>query len=133
MSSTKSGSQLLRVDYRQRVRVSSERREAILDEFERSGLSGAAFAKLHGIKYSTFAGWSLKRRKQAANSPPTTTRPVPSIGFTEVIVTQDAKAGPTWPSAGSLVVHLPGGAWLQLDGAPSQAQLAAQLLKDLQA
>ena len=34
-----------------------ERREELLDEFERSGLAGAEFATLIGVKYSTFAGW----------------------------------------------------------------------------
>ncbi|MFT5466901.1 MAG: transposase-like protein [Verrucomicrobiales bacterium] len=47
----------LRVDARGHVRTSREEREAILDEFDRSGISGAAFAKLHGIAYSTFAHW----------------------------------------------------------------------------
>ncbi|MFT4640837.1 MAG: transposase, partial [Verrucomicrobiales bacterium] len=59
-----SDSQILKIDSRQRVRVGRQRREALLDEFERSGLSGPAFSKRHGIKYSTFASWSLKRRKQ---------------------------------------------------------------------
>ncbi|MFT5191775.1 MAG: hypothetical protein ACI957_004819, partial [Verrucomicrobiales bacterium] len=36
-----SDTQILKIDSRQRVRVGRQRREALLDEFERSGLSGA--------------------------------------------------------------------------------------------
>jgi hypothetical protein len=38
-------------DARGRVRVPVERREALLDEFERSGLSGVKFAQMAGLKY----------------------------------------------------------------------------------
>ena len=45
-------SEILRSDKLGRVQVAQERREAILDEFERSGMSGIAFARLHGINYT---------------------------------------------------------------------------------
>jgi hypothetical protein len=38
-------SEILRSDKLGRVQVAQERREAILDEFERSGMSGIAFAR----------------------------------------------------------------------------------------
>ena len=44
-------------------KLSPARAEALLDEFERSGLSGPKFAALVGIKYQTFAAWSARRRK----------------------------------------------------------------------
>ena len=40
----------------------ADRREAILDAFEQSGMSGSAFAKHIGVKYPTFATWVQKRR-----------------------------------------------------------------------
>ena len=46
-----------------RVRTPREKREQILDEYERSGMSGAAFAALVGVKYSTLAWWIQRRRK----------------------------------------------------------------------
>ena len=46
---------LLKTDARGRVRATPERRAAILAEFDRSGLSAAQFARLAGIKHSTFA------------------------------------------------------------------------------
>ena len=35
----------------------------MLDAFEQSSMSGAAFAKLHGVHVQTFASWMQKRRK----------------------------------------------------------------------
>jgi transposase len=45
-----------------RVRVPRARREALLDEYERSGISGVQFANYVGIKYSTLANWIQERR-----------------------------------------------------------------------
>ena len=56
--------ELLKMDTGGRVRTSPERREAVLDEFERSGLSGMRFAARYGLKYPTFASWVLRRKKQ---------------------------------------------------------------------
>ncbi len=43
---------------------SPEQRDAWLDEFERTSMSGAAFARLHGIRYTTFAHWRKVSRQQ---------------------------------------------------------------------
>ncbi len=45
-----------------RVHYSREQREALLDEFEHSGLKGAAFVRTVGISYPTFANWIQQRR-----------------------------------------------------------------------
>ena len=130
MTSTQSSdNQILKVDTLKRVRVPKARREAILDEFERSGLSGTAFAKLHGIKYGTFATWSLKRRKQSATVEPATTHP---IDFARLIIDQD-QPKPNLQPPGTLQIHLPGGASFLLDGDNAQSALAAQFLRTLQA
>jgi hypothetical protein len=47
-----------------RVKTSRERRIALLEEFDRSGMSGQKFAAWAGIKYTTFANWLQQRRKQ---------------------------------------------------------------------
>ena len=44
------------------MKYSAAQRTAMLDEFERSGLSGAAFALRVGVHYQTFAAWTQKRR-----------------------------------------------------------------------
>ena len=62
-----SGSLILKTDSRERVRTPAHRREALLDEFEKSGLSGAQFAALSGIKYQTFANWVQQRRRKRPN------------------------------------------------------------------
>ncbi len=54
---------ILKRDSRARVRTSVRQREAILDEFERSGLSGPKFSQVSGVCYQTFASWMLKRRR----------------------------------------------------------------------
>ncbi len=55
MASTKDGT-ILKTDVLGRVKTPPTRREQLLDEFDRGGLSGAKFAELAGIKYQTFAG-----------------------------------------------------------------------------
>ena len=48
---------LLKSDTLGRMRTPIERRNELLAEFERSGLSGKKFAALVGVKYSTFVNW----------------------------------------------------------------------------
>jgi len=68
MTSTDDGT-ILKTDDRGRVRTPVDRREALLDEFERSGVSGMKFAQLAGIKYATFANWIQKRRRTREGIP----------------------------------------------------------------
>jgi hypothetical protein len=55
---------ILKRDVLGRVTISKERREALLDEFERSGLKGLPFARLVGVNYQSFASWIQKRRRE---------------------------------------------------------------------
>jgi hypothetical protein len=51
------------------MRISSEKRLALLAQFQSSGMSMAAFAEQQGIKYPTFAGWiASDKRRAAANA-----------------------------------------------------------------
>lgn len=67
-SSTESGveptHELLKVDSRGRVKISSERQAILLKEFDRSGMTGAGFARHQGIKYTTFAYWIRKQKRK---------------------------------------------------------------------
>lgn len=54
---------ILKTDALGRVRMPAAKRELILDRFERSGMTGLAFAAYIGVKYTTFAGWVQKRRR----------------------------------------------------------------------
>lgn len=60
---------ILRTDVLGRVQTPADLREAILDEFEKSGLSGTKFAKARGLKYPTFATWIQARRKVRSEYP----------------------------------------------------------------
>ena len=68
MTSVNGSEEVLKQDTRGRIRVPRERRESVLDEFERSGLTGAKFARLAGINYQTFAGWVQRRKLTRAEA-----------------------------------------------------------------
>lgn len=102
-------SMILKTDKRGRVRLPPERREALLAEFDRSGLSLTRFAELAGVRYSTFATWLQQRRNKAGTTSQDQEmdRPEP-VCFAEVLV--DAGLQPDQAVAGALKVLLPGGA-----------------------
>src|SRR6266478_269842 len=56
--------QIIKTDSRGRTRTSVERRKALVAEYEGSGMSGAGFAKLKGIKETKVAGWVKRQRKE---------------------------------------------------------------------
>ena len=61
--------EILKQDGRGRVLVSRERREALLEEFEKSGLSGVGFARMAGVKYATFASWIAAKKRKRGKRP----------------------------------------------------------------
>jgi transposase-like protein len=106
------------LDSKGRVRVSKEQRRVILAEFARSGVSAARFAQRVGLKYSTFAGWVQRYRR--------TKRPVRKlpVRLLEAVMAPAA-------STPALLVHLPGGARVELCEA-SQVVLVAALVRALE-
>jgi hypothetical protein len=103
----------------------------LLDEFERSGLSGAEFATLAGIKYQTFASWVQLRRRQlregGMNKPAGPT--ADSVRWLEAVVA-DAQSAP--PGSGVPVkVHLGSGAWVEVTEA-QQVNLVVALVRALE-
>jgi len=50
--------EIFKTDARGRIQAPVERREALLDEFEKSGMSGAKFVRLVGIHCGTLATWA---------------------------------------------------------------------------
>jgi len=60
------GSEILKVDEAGRVRTPREKREGLLAEFDRSGMTGAQFARFAGVRYPTLMNWLQKRRKRKA-------------------------------------------------------------------
>lgn len=57
--------EVLRQDSKGRVRTPVERREALLSEYERSGMSAAAFSRQIGVNYQTFFNWVRKKRLES--------------------------------------------------------------------
>lgn len=111
-----------------------EQREALLDEFERGGLTATRFARAAGINYQTIACWVQRRRhdRREYSQPP----PAASAALRLLEVVAEAvpdvlpSAQPARASTTALELLLPGGARLLLHDA-SQAELAARLLRHL--
>jgi transposase-like protein len=94
-----------------RSRVSATRRAQLLAAFERSGLSAAAFARQHHLRYTTFCNWRQRQGKAA-----------PSPDFVQVELPP--------PAPVELVLELGTGARVRITEA-GQIELAARLLKAL--
>ncbi len=111
---------MLKTDTQGRVLTPAKDREALLDAFEESGMSGAAFARLHGIRYTTFASWRRARRLRHHAPEPN------EVGFQEITLESEQRPGP------ALTVELPGGGRFKLERA-DQLPMAKALLRYLDA
>jgi hypothetical protein len=123
---------IIKTDTRGRLRTTAERREFLLDEFERSAMTGRKFADWAGIRYSTFGNWSRARKKLRRAELATTTGPENTTGprWLEAVVKEPTLETQDRLKAGPLIVHGLGGVRLELSDA-SQIKLAAQLLREL--
>jgi hypothetical protein len=114
---------LIKTDALGRMQRTCEQRERILDEYERSGLSGPKFAALCGVKYQTFASW-LARRK--------TRRPAHPKGKAATQVRWlEASVQPAAASTTGLLLQLPGGIRAQISN-QHHIPLAAALVRALE-
>jgi DNA-binding transcriptional regulator YiaG len=120
----KSDVELMKMDTRGRVRTPAKRRESLLDEFERSGVSASQFAELAGIKYQTFATWLQKRKRQGNPA----SKAASTVKWLEAVVEQAQNSGGKDHTV--LVLQLPGGASLEI-GDAKQIPLAAALVRAL--
>jgi hypothetical protein len=133
------GSEILKRDKRGRVWMKPKRREALLDEFERSGLSGAQFARLTGVNYASFQNWVARRRQKRGRvvETPGEKCPVAEPGAVRLFEAVVESGGETrgsppvpalpGPNSAGLVVELPGGSRMLVES-PVQLQMAAELL-----
>jgi transposase-like protein len=99
---------------RRSKRTDAGGRARLLTAFDRSGLSAAAFARQHGLNYTTFCGW--RQRRAAA-------KPLP--GFVQVGL-------PTPTTAAELLIELPARARMRITSV-GQVELVARLLQVLNA
>jgi hypothetical protein len=128
-SDSSSASTLVKTDSLGRMRTSPGRRDLLLDEFERSGMSGAEFAAMIGIKYQTFAGWRQRRARQRKSDAVARVPTKPALRLVEAVV---APKSDELSVDQGLKVHLPGGARMEVTHA-DQLPLVSALLKSLQA
>ena len=118
---------LIRTDGLGRMQRTPEQRERILDEYERSGLSGPKFAALCGVKYQTFASWLARRksRRQAPSKHPAQRKPATPVRWLE------ASVQPAGASTTGLLLQLPGGVRVQISN-EHHIPLAAALVRALE-
>ena len=109
--------QVLKTDVTGRVWTPKPQREAILDQFDSSGVSAAQFAAMVGVKYPTLANWIQKRRNARRGSASAT----PALKWVEAAVECQQ-------TGSALVMQLPGGASITVNDA-TQAALAGELLR----
>ena len=117
----------MKTDRRGRVRMTPQRRQELLEEFDKSGLSAPKFATVTGLKYQTLAGWLHQRRKQRDEMAPTV-QPAkePTVQWLETVI-EKAQATQAVPSS-NLIVRLPSGAMIEVANAV-QAVLVGEVLR----
>lgn len=130
MTFRKADEQILKMDVLGRVKTPAEWREKWLDEFEKSGVPGTKFAGLIGVNYQTFAAWAQQRRRQRKQYPvktKSTAKPPRQLQWLEAVVEKQTPS----TGAGVLMIHLPGGARMEIVDA-AQAMRAATRLRSLE-
>jgi transposase len=119
---------ILKTDALGRVRMPKDRREAILDGFERSGMSGQAFAARIGVKYPTFATWVQKRRRSRGDYKAREGKHKRAAEVTLFEAAVDSETSTA--AAGALEVETAHGLKLRI-GSSADVALAAELLQAL--
>ena len=94
----------------------------MLAEYERSGMTGAQFARFVGVRYSTLMHWLQKRRKQTAQGEHAASSQKDHPGWLEAHVEGEV------PEPENVVVEL-GGEIRMLVGSRTQAALAGEVLR----
>ncbi len=124
------------MDTRGRLRVTRERREELLAEFDRSAMSGRKFAEWAGLNYTTLANWLQKRRRQQASqtlaiadAAPAPAEPDP-VRWVEAVAESPQARPAVKAKVAALVVHGPLGVRLELDD-ETQIQIATRFLREL--
>jgi hypothetical protein len=125
--------EILSQDARGRVLVSRERRELLLEQYDRSGMSGVKFAEYIGIKYSTLAYWLQSRRRKRERE---------KLLLKAGVESGPSKSNGAWIEAvvengsqprlqvGALRIYFAGGAYCQISSR-AEAAWAAELLGQL--
>ena len=123
MTNTTLPDEVLQRDALGRVRTPRARREALMEEFERSGVSAKKFAALAGVNYQRFASWVQAWRKARGQRAPV----AGPVRLWEAVV--DGGGGEARESVGALGlwIELPGGSRMSV-ASPLQLAMAAELV-----
>ena len=124
---------IIKTDRLGRILVKAEHREALLDKFDQGSISAQQFAKLHGIKYTTFASWRQKRQAKLEQYPEDVSQAPGALldSLSEVVVSsQSGLARPESNQSTALRVDLGGGVSLKIE-AEADLKLAAKLIQQL--
>jgi len=113
---------IIKSDRRGRLGYTAEYKQALIEAYEASGLSGPKFAELHGVNYQTLAYWLKKRQISGIGQHPALVSLVPAELDHEL---QHHVGTPP------LEILLPGGMRLAIH-ASSQVETAAKLIRELQ-
>jgi hypothetical protein len=97
------GSEILKVDEVGCIQTPPEKREALPAEYDRSGMTGAQFARFSGVRYATLMYRLQKRRKEVGQSEPMAPRSQDHPRWLEARVAGEV------PKSENLVVELGGG------------------------
>ena len=116
------GSEILKVDEVGRVRTPPEKREAMLAEYDRSGMTGAQFARFVGVRYSTLMYWLQRRRKETGQGEQVAAPRQDHPRWLEARVEGEV------PKSENIVVEMGGGIRM-LIGNRTQAALAGEVLR----
>ena len=123
MTNTTLADEVLKRDALGRVRTPRARREALVEEFERSGVSAKKFAALVGVNDQSFASWVQAWRKargqRAAAAGP--------VRLWEAVLEGGGGEARQFADAPGLVVEMPGGSRMRIES-PVQLQMAAELV-----
>ena len=123
MTHTTLPDEVLKRDALGRVRSPRVRREALLEEFEKSGVSAKKFAALVGVNYQTFASWVQARRKMRGQQAPA----AGPVRLWEAVVEEGRCGDRESAGAPELWIELPGGSRMVV-ASPVQLPMAAELV-----
>ena len=112
---------IMKTDRRGRLRYTAQQKQAFLEAFESSGLSGPQFASLHGVHYQTLVSWLRKRRQARGDNHPALQSLVPAV---------IDGTPPREPTAAPLEIQLPCGLRLMCHG-PTQLDMLTTLIRKL--
>ena len=128
MTSTNEETTILKTDTRGRVRVPEARREELLREFDRSGISAMKFSRLAGIKYATLANWLGKRRRARTQAQGAPGEAAHAAGGPVRLLEAVAEPERRFALSGAcLSIEFSGGARLLVES-PAQLPMVAELL-----